>query len=220
MDDVVLWRPTGQAELDLVAGSGWREWPPRLPDQPIFYPVVNREYAARIAREWNASGAEGVGYVTRFAVEAEFLSRYPVQSAGGRGIDEHWVPAEELEEFNRHVVGRIEVEAEYRSGVDASGVAGLPAAWVDYLGGPSWLRRGLRPSGEYLRLYGPEEIREVRPGLVVGELGSDGWLAFDLERPANPLVVVGGRDLAPGAAEFVAVVEDGTLAWNAEESWY
>src|SRR5690349_12241959 len=46
-----LWRPTGPAELKLVEESGWRAWPPRLPEQPIFYPVLNEDYAIRIARD-------------------------------------------------------------------------------------------------------------------------------------------------------------------------
>jgi hypothetical protein len=50
---VTLWRPTGPEELALVEASGWRVWPPRLPDQPIFYPVLNQEYATMIARDWN-----------------------------------------------------------------------------------------------------------------------------------------------------------------------
>lgn len=103
---MTLWRPTGPEELDLVRASGWREWPPRLPDQPIFYPVLNEDYAARIAREWNLPRS-GVGYVTRFDVDADFAARYPVRQAGGRTILELWVPAEELEEFNAHLVGPI-----------------------------------------------------------------------------------------------------------------
>ncbi|MEO3775524.1 hypothetical protein ABGB16_01475 [Micromonospora sp. B11E3] len=109
----VLWRPTGPQELDLVRESGWRSWPPRLPDQPIFYPVLNEEYAIMIARDWNVP-ASGVGYVTRFRVESDFLSRYPVRQAGGRTILELWVPAEELDEFNAHIVGPIEVVHEFR----------------------------------------------------------------------------------------------------------
>ncbi|MEV0191990.1 ADP-ribosylation/crystallin J1 [Kitasatospora purpeofusca] len=108
-----LWRPTGPKELALVAASDWRAWPPRLPDQPIFYPVLNEDYAIRIARDWNVP-ASGSGYVTRFEVETAFLSRYPVRRAGGRTILELWVPAEELAEFNRHIVGRIEVVHEFR----------------------------------------------------------------------------------------------------------
>ena len=113
METVTLWRPTGPEELELVQASGWREWPPRLPDQPIFYPVLNEDYATRIARDWNVK-ASGVGYVTRFEVEKAYLDRYDVQQAGGQTILEYWIPAEDVDEFNRHIVGLIEVVAEYR----------------------------------------------------------------------------------------------------------
>ncbi|KUN33315.1 hypothetical protein AQJ30_34515 [Streptomyces longwoodensis] len=108
-----LWRPTGPEELELVREANWRAWPPRLPEQPIFYPVLNEDYAIRIARDWNVPH-DGVGYVTRFDVESEYLSRYPVQQAGGRTILELWVPAEELDEFNAHIVGEIQVVHEFR----------------------------------------------------------------------------------------------------------
>ncbi|ETK31621.1 hypothetical protein [Microbispora sp. ATCC PTA-5024] len=110
---VTLWRPTGPEELELVRRSGWRAWPPRLPEQPIFYPVLTEEYAVRIARDWNAPRS-GVGYVTRFRVQAAFAARYPVRQVGGRDILELWVPAGELEEFNAHIAGPIEVVREFR----------------------------------------------------------------------------------------------------------
>lgn len=103
-----LWRPTGPEELALVAESGWRTWPSRLPDQPIFYPVLNEAYAVLIARDWNVP-ASGTGFVTRFEVRTDFLDNYEVQQAGGREILEYWIPAEDLDEFNRHIVGTIEV---------------------------------------------------------------------------------------------------------------
>lgn len=111
-ETVALWRPTGPAELALVEASGWRAWPPRLPDQPIFYPVLNEEYATTIARDWNVK-ASGSGYVTRFRVRKSFLDRYPVQQAGGRTILEYWIPAEDLEELNANIVGLIEVVSEF-----------------------------------------------------------------------------------------------------------
>ncbi|QFG23144.1 hypothetical protein [Actinomadura sp. WMMB 499] len=114
MSTLTLWRPVGPAELELVRASGWRAWPPRLPEQPIFYPVLDEEYAVKIARDWNVP-AHGSGYVTRFEVDAEFAGRYPVQQAGGRTILELWVPAEELAEFNAHIVGRIELVREFHA---------------------------------------------------------------------------------------------------------
>ena len=85
METITLWRPAGPKELALVKASGWREWPPRLPDQPIFCPVLNQEYATMIARGWNVTHS-GSGYVTRFRVRRSFLDRYDIHQAGGRTI--------------------------------------------------------------------------------------------------------------------------------------
>lgn len=112
METVTLWRPTGPDELALVEASGWSAWPPRLPDQPIFYPVLNEDYARKIARDWNVK-ASGVGYVTRFEVAKVFLDRYEIQQAGGRTILAYWIPAEDLNELNQNIVGLIEVVAQY-----------------------------------------------------------------------------------------------------------
>jgi hypothetical protein len=114
-ETVTLFRPVGPKELELIRASGWREFPPRLPEQPIFYPVLEEAYAVQIARDWNAPQS-GAGYVTRFAVDAEFLRRYPIRTVGAGVHRELWVPAEELAEFNRHVVGPIEVVAEFHAG--------------------------------------------------------------------------------------------------------
>jgi hypothetical protein len=110
---ITLYRPVNQAELDLIAAAAWRAFPPRLPEQPIFYPVTNEQYAAHIARDWNVP-YYGVGYVLSFAVDAEYASRFPVQNVGGPEHDELWVPAEDLDEFNRHIVGPIKVIGEFR----------------------------------------------------------------------------------------------------------
>jgi hypothetical protein len=104
----ILYRPVGPKELALIEQSGWKAFPPRLLDQPIFYPVMNEEYAIQIARDWNVP-ASGSGFVTRFAVEADFLSRYTEQVVGGAIHRELWVPADELGEFNQHIIGLIEV---------------------------------------------------------------------------------------------------------------
>lgn len=108
-----LWRPTGPVELDLVRELHWRAWPPRLPGQPIFYPVLNEDYAITIARDWNVKH-DGAGFVTRFEVDSAYLRRYPVRQAGGRTILELRVPAEELDEFNAHIVGAVTVVHEFR----------------------------------------------------------------------------------------------------------
>ncbi len=108
----VLYRPVGPEELKLIEEAGWTGFPPRLPDQPIFYPVTNEEYAVQIARDWNVP-ASGSGHVTRFVVDSTFLSRYPLQQVGGATHRELWIPAEDLEEFNSHLLNRIKVIRSY-----------------------------------------------------------------------------------------------------------
>jgi hypothetical protein len=103
----------GLKEFALIEASGWKEFPPRLSEQPIFYPVTNEEYATQIARDWNVRQS-GAGFVTRFKLRAEFASRYPVRRVGGAMHTELWVPADELAEFNQNIVGLIEVIAEFR----------------------------------------------------------------------------------------------------------
>jgi hypothetical protein len=109
---VTLWRPVGPKELQLIRESGMRAFPPRQPDQPIFYPVLSEDYATKIARDWNVP-ASGSGFVTRFQVQRSFLDRYDVQTAGGSSHLEYRIPAEELPACNDAIVGEIEVIVEF-----------------------------------------------------------------------------------------------------------
>jgi hypothetical protein len=120
---VVLYRPVGEQELNLIRQSMWRRFPPRLPEQPIFYPVVQRDYATRIARDWNTKGG-GKGFVTRFNVDEDYLKEFEVHTAGGDRFTEYWIPAERLNEFNAHLVGAIEAIEEF-PGPD------VPNGWVN-----------------------------------------------------------------------------------------
>ena len=115
MDPAVagLYRPTGVTELGLVYDADMRAFPRRLREQPIFYPVTNFGYAATIAREWNTKHDAGIGYVTRFGVEAAYASQFEKRIVGGREHEELWVPADQLVEFNRHIVGAIRVTAAF-----------------------------------------------------------------------------------------------------------
>ena len=114
METMTCYRPTGPKELALVEASGYKKWPPRLPEQPIFYPVTNEAYAIEIARKWNVPES-GEGYVTMFKVRQEFMSRYEIHKVGGSNHTEWWIPAEELEEMNANIVGLIEVIGEYHA---------------------------------------------------------------------------------------------------------
>jgi hypothetical protein len=111
-ETVTLWLPAGRQELAQLEASGWREWPPRPTGEPVFYPVLTKEYAITIARDWNVAES-GVGYVTRFRVRKSFLDKYMVHQVGGETVLEYWIPAEDLAELNSSIVGIIEVVAEY-----------------------------------------------------------------------------------------------------------
>src|SRR5438270_13098863 len=104
-ETVTLYRPVGQRELELIRDSGFRAFPPRLPHQPIFYPVLTAEYAQKIARDWNTKdpASSFVGFVTRFEIDDAFAQKYPIQTAGGRAHQGLWVPAEELDDFKQHI---------------------------------------------------------------------------------------------------------------------
>ena len=116
-DDVTtLYRPVGQTEFELIRSSGCRRFPPRLPEQPFFYPVLSKGYATQIARDWNTKDESSgfVGYVLRFGVRSEFLSQYNVHTVGSSEHREYWIPAADLEKLNESIVGAIELISEFR----------------------------------------------------------------------------------------------------------
>jgi hypothetical protein len=104
-ETVTLYRPVGPEELELIRQSGFTAFPPRLPEQPIFYPVLTEDYAVKIARDWNVP-ASGAGYVTRFDVLSSFLSAYDVQNAGGVAHQEYWISADSLPALNAASLGK------------------------------------------------------------------------------------------------------------------
>lgn len=115
MKKMLLYRPVGEKELILIEKSGYSEFPLRLPEQPIFYPVLNRKYAEEIAEKWNIRDKNSgyKGYVTEFEVDDDYISRYEVHTVGKSYHQELWIPAEELSEFNNNIIGKIKVIIEF-----------------------------------------------------------------------------------------------------------
>ena len=107
-ETITLYRPVGPKELDLIKQSDYSKFPPRLPEQPIFYPVMNKEYAVQITEQWNVP-AYGFGAVVEFDVDSEYLTKFNVENVGGEIHNELWIPSEELEEFNSNIIGIIRV---------------------------------------------------------------------------------------------------------------
>jgi hypothetical protein len=114
-ETVTLYRPIGAEELRLIEETAFSAFPPRLPEQPIFYPVTNEVYPTQIARDWNTQYGSRAGYVTRFRVVRAYLDQFERKIVGGRVHEEYWIPAERLAEFNDNIVGEIEVIARFEA---------------------------------------------------------------------------------------------------------
>ena len=204
---MILYRPVGVAELRLIAAGGFLTFPPRLPGQPIFYPVLDLEYARRIAGEWNTKDAASgfAGFVTRFEVDDGFASKYAVHEVGDGTCRELWIPAGDLGELNRRIRGRIDVLEAFPGPcfpgrIDPrtrlpEGIEG-PAAEGD--GRNAYLPpAGILPDPEIVR----REIGHPSALLVEAEFES-GWHAF------------GDEDSHACALSFREKVEEALEAWR------
>lgn len=239
-DTLVLWRAVGQAELNLVAASGWRAWPPAAPGRAGFRAVLDRRLAARVSRE-RIVPAEGAGFVARFEVERSFIQRYP---AGRDGEPGYLIPARDVTALNDHLVGVITEEADHRGPVNAEEFAEaeealgrpLPAAWRTYLQGASWFRRGWLASGAYVWLNTPHEMlrlhaawgdgTETHPGMaIIGGDGAREYLVLDLRSDPAPVLLIdatsagweSGIRQADDAGALVGRVEDGDFEFAFED---
>jgi len=111
---MILYRPVGTNELKIIQRDDYKRFPPRLPEQPIFYPVLNEKYATEIASQWNVKyNDDHKGYVTKFEISDEYFKRFEIHTVGSSYHQELWIPAEALEEFNQHIIGEIQVIAEF-----------------------------------------------------------------------------------------------------------
>lgn len=111
---MILYRPVGTKELELIKHTDYTEYPPRLPEQPIFYPVLNEKYATEIAVQWNVRlNDDHKGYVTKFEIDDTYAAQFEVHTVGDSYHQELWVPSEELDVFNRHIQGKIQIIHEF-----------------------------------------------------------------------------------------------------------
>lgn len=185
-----LFRPTGLNELGLVVQRDLAGWPPRLPEQPIFYPVLNRAYATQIARDWNTKADARAGYVTQFEIDDAYVSRFERRVVGGRQHEELWVPAEELDDFNRHIHAPIRVVAAF-FGTDFQGILPTTGALL----GKSAREQLPLLAGQY-RASLPDLQREVTTNREAVFLHFPFWQKLDPE----------SLELAAPKAEVLAAV--------------
>src|SRR5260221_6425088 len=114
-NNMILYRSVGLQELELIYDSGMEVFPARLPQQPIFYPVLQLDYARQIASDWNVNSGQFVGYVTQFKLDDPYINEFEKHTVGESQHQEFSIPAEALDEFKRHIICRIKVvEAHFR----------------------------------------------------------------------------------------------------------
>lgn len=105
---ITLYRPVGPIELELIEKLDWKRFPPRLEEQPFFYPVTNIEYAKEISF-WNKNNY-GIGYILEFKILETYILKYKIRCVGIPGLhEEYWIPANELEDFNDNIIDDIKI---------------------------------------------------------------------------------------------------------------
>ena len=126
-----LYRPVGLYEMEKILDKDGKEFPPRYLEQPIFYPVLNEEYASQIARKWNKEDSKSgfAGFVTEFEIDDDYVKKYEIHCVGSEIHQELWIPTEKLVEFNENIFGRIQIKQAYYgnnySGIQPNGVTGF-----------------------------------------------------------------------------------------------
>jgi len=122
---ITLYLAVGLKELDLILQTGCRRFPPSLVQQPIFYPVFDRQYACEIAEKRKAEDPNSgyAGFVMQFEIPEEYAKKFTQQPVGALHHRELWVPSKELDAFNAHIFGHIRIiNAFYGEKYDGSGV--------------------------------------------------------------------------------------------------
>lgn len=51
--------------------------------------------------------------MTRLEIEDDYVGQFEIHVVGSSVHQELWIPAEELDRFNRHIIGRIQVISEF-----------------------------------------------------------------------------------------------------------
>ncbi len=210
---MILYRPVGTAELELIHKSGDKEFPPRLPEQPIFYPVLNEQYACEIAEKWNAKTGDGFGYVTRFEIDDAYGSQFEVHTVGNHIHQELWVPAESLTEFNAHIKGVISViKIYYETKIMAMRKGNKTKHSRQFR---QYLKRGHGRC--FVVLKSTTDVENYREDVLWGCLNG---FAFDAQCEGSRAAYIYRLVcLLPDREAFVPAISDKFLSLNTRKSW-
>lgn len=105
-----LYRPLRADEYRAVEALDFKGFPPARADQPLFSVLLSEEGAVQIASRMRlAKTSESTVYVVSFAVDDAYIRQFPVHKGVSREREALWIPAEELEILNQHLIGKIQV---------------------------------------------------------------------------------------------------------------
>ena len=109
-----LYRPLNADEFHEVEARSFRGFPPRPAEQPLFTALLSEEGASQIARHMRiAKACDNIVYVVKFLVEDAYIRQFPVQHVQERNRRALWIPADEIDILNQHLIGDIRVLASY-----------------------------------------------------------------------------------------------------------
>lgn len=108
-----LYRPVGLQEAELILVKGI--FPPRPPEESIFYPFLNYAYAEQVARDRYTHNAKTnyAGFIAQFKVKKPYIDQFKARVVGDEIHTELWIPAAQLDEFNEQIDGKIEIVAAF-----------------------------------------------------------------------------------------------------------
>ncbi|MBQ5334654.1 MAG: hypothetical protein J6Z45_01760 [Oscillospiraceae bacterium] len=103
-----LFRPLPAEEFRQIEANGFASFPARSSGQQLFTALLSHEGAAEIARRMRIEKqAEHTVYVVGFLVEDAYIRQFSVQNSDQPERSALWIPAEEIDILNQHLVGKI-----------------------------------------------------------------------------------------------------------------
>lgn len=109
-----LYRPLCADEYHEIEALKFQGFPPRSGEQPLFTALLSQEGASQIAKHMKvAKQTEPTVYVVSFLVDDAYIRQFPVQHTEDRNRRALWIPADEMDILNQHLIGGIRVLASY-----------------------------------------------------------------------------------------------------------
>lgn len=103
-----LYRPLSAEEYSQIAERQFTGFPPCRDGQQLFTLLLSQQGAEAIARRMRiAKQSEPVVYVVSVNAEDAFIRQYPVQHKEDPDRRAVWIPADEVDILNQHLVGKI-----------------------------------------------------------------------------------------------------------------